>query len=299
MVTNWFGQSSQAGFFAAKKNNRYADQNLDMTVDQGGPQVTGIPLVASGKYTFAMTSAEQVLLARAEGVPLVMVFTTFQRNPQGLMFHASHPVKDFPDLNGRKVYVSGAGTFWQVLTKKYNLDKVQQFQYNGQLATFLADEENVFQCFVTSEPVILKSQGKDVGYLVNADSGFDPYQNAMVCLEKTVKEQPDLVQAYVTASLQGWMDYVKEPQPILSFIKSDYAKELNLETESLTFAAERDGFYTGKGGWDPKAMGMLTDQRYKDLYDLMRSVNVLTKEVDYKTAFDASFVTKAHAALGV
>jgi NitT/TauT family transport system substrate-binding protein len=270
-----------------------------MTVDQGGPQVTGIPLVASGKYTFAMTSADQVLLARAEGVPLMTVFTTFQRNPQGLMFHASHPVKDFPDLNGRKVYVSGAGTFWQVLTKKYNLDKVQQFQYNGQLATFLADEENVFQCYVTSEPVILKHQGKDVGYLVNADSGFDPYQNAMVCLEKTIKEQPELVQAYVTASLQGWLDYVKEPMPVLEYIKSEYAKELDLETEPLTFEAERDGFYTGKKGFDPKLMGTLTDERVKDLYEMIRDLGVLTKDVDYKAAYDASFINKASAALEV
>ena len=299
MVTNWFGQSSQGGFFAARKNGRYKDQNLDMTVDQGGPQVTPIPLLASGKYTFAMTSAEQVLLGRAEGVPLVMVYGTFQRNPQGLMYHASHPVKDFPDLNGRKVYVSGAGTFWQVLTKKYNLDNVQQFQYNGQLATFLADEENVFQCFVTSEPVILKSQGKDVGYLVNADSGFNPYQNAMVTLEKTIKEQPDLVQAYVTASLQGWNDYVKEPKPVLEFIKSDYAKELNLDTEMLTFASERDGFLTGKDGFDAKKLGLLDDARFKDLYDLIRGLGVLTKDIDYKAAFDSSFITKAHAALGM
>jgi NitT/TauT family transport system substrate-binding protein len=270
-----------------------------MTNVQGGPQISPIPLIANGTHTFGMTSSEQVLLARAEGVPLVRVYGTMQVNPQGLMFHQSHPVKDFPDLNGRKVYVSGAGTFWQVLTKKYNLDKVQQFQYNGQLATFLADEENVFQCYVTSEPVILKTQGKDVGYLVNADSGFDPYQNAMVCLEKTIKDQPDLVQAYVTASLQGWMDYVKEPQPILEYIKSEYAKELDLTTEPLTFAAERDGFYTGKGGWDPKVMGTMTEQRFKDLHDLMRSVNVLTKDVDYKAALDASFITKAHAALGM
>jgi NitT/TauT family transport system substrate-binding protein len=215
------------------------------------------------------------------------------------MFHQSHPVKDFADLNGRKVYVSGAGTFWQVLTKKYNLANVQQFNYNGQLATFLADEENVFQCFVTSEPIILKAQGKQVGALLNADSGFNPYQNAMVCLEKTVKEQPDLVQAYVTASLQGWMDYSNDPKPTLDFIKSDYNKELNLETEPLTFAAEKETFVSGKGGYNSKNLGLLTDARFKELYDLIRGLNVLTKDVDYKAAFDSSFIEKAHASLGM
>jgi NitT/TauT family transport system substrate-binding protein len=299
MVTNWFGQSSQGGFFAAAMNGRYQEQGLDMTVDQGGPQVAGVPLVAAGKYTFAMTSSEQVLLARAEGAPLVMVFGTFQRNPQGLMYHNSNPVADFPGLNGRKVFVSGAGTFWQVLKAKYNLNEVEQMQYNGQSALFLADETSVSQCFVTSEPVILKTQGYDIGYLVNADSGFNPYQNAMVCTEQTIKDHPDLVQAYVTASLAGWMDYMADPQPTLQYIKDNYAKELNLDTEQLTFASEQASFITGKDGYDPKQLGLLTDDRYKDLYDQIRTVGVLKQDLDYKAGFDASFITNAHAALGM
>jgi len=299
MVTNWFGQSSQGGFFAAAMNNHYADQGVDMMVDQGGPQVAGIPLVAAGKYTFAMTSSEQVMLARAEGAPLVMVYGTFQRNPQGLMFHNSNPVSDFSELNGRKVFVSGAGTFWQVLKAKYNLDNVEQMQYNGQNALFLSDEMSVSQCFVTSEPIILKTQGYDIGFLVNADSGFDPYQNAMVCTEDTIKNSPDLVQAYVNAALMGWMDYVADPMPTLEFIKSDYAKELNLQTEPLTFESEKSSFLTGKDGFNPKAVGTLADDRFKSLYDLIRSVNVLKQDQDYKAAFDASFITKAYSSMGM
>jgi len=40
-----------------------------------------------------------------------------------------------------------------VIAAKYALTDVQQFAYNGQLATFLSDETNVSQCFVTSEPL--------------------------------------------------------------------------------------------------------------------------------------------------
>src|SRR5262249_25109540 len=149
------------------------------------------------------------------------------------------------------------------------------------------------------EPVILKSQGKEIGYLVNADSGFNPYQNAMICLEKTIKEQPDLVQAYVTASLKGWIDYMNDPKPYLDYIKSEYNKELTVDTEMLTYKAEHDGFITGKEGFDPKKIGLLTEQRIKEVYDLMREVNVIKKDVDYKVAFDGSFITKAHAALGL
>jgi len=299
MVTNWFGQSSQGGFFTAAMNGHYATQGLDMTVDQGGPGIAATPLVATGKYTFGMSATDNLLLARAEGIPVVMVFGTFQRNPQGLMYHNANPVGDFGALNGRKVFVNSAGNFWQVLAAKYGLDKVDLQNYNGQSALFLADDTSVSQCFVTSEPIILKSQGFDIGYLVNADSGFNPYQNAMICTEQTIKEKPDLVQAYVNAAVMGWSDYVADPLPTLNYIKSNYAKELNLETEPLTFASEKASFITGAGGYDPKLVGMLADAHFKATYDLMREVNVLKKDLDYTRAFDASFITKAHASMGM
>lgn len=298
-VMNWFAQSSQGGFFNGVRNGDYAAAGLDMTIEQGGPQIAAVPLVAAGRYTFGMSSADQVLLAREEGIPITMVFPGFQRNPQGLMFHASNPVSDFPELNGRKVYVAGSGIFWKVLVAKYNLTSVEQYAYNGQLATFLSDELNVTQCFVTSEPTILRSQGREVGYLVNADSGFNPYQNAMVCMESTIRDQPELVQAYVTASLKAWIEYVNDPQPTLDFIKSDYNKDKDLTIEALVFEAEKQGFFTGAGGWDPKQMGIMTDERWSELYTLMRTYDVIKKDIDYTTAFDASFATNAHAALGV
>ncbi len=297
-IMNWFAQSSQGGFFAAAKNGHYENQNIKMTNAQGGPGIGVVPLVATGTHTFGMSSADSVLFAREEGIPVVMVFGTFQVNPQGLMYHMSNPVKDFPDLNGRKVYVSAPGAYWTVMKAKYNLDQAQQFAYTGQLATFLSDETIVTQCFVSSEPVILKRQGKQVGYLLNADSGFNPYNNAMICLEKTIKEQPDLVQAYVTASLQGWRDYMADPKPTLEHIKADFNKDYDLDIAPDIFAVEKSQLITGKDGYDPKKLGLLTDQRFKDLYEQMRGPGVIKKDIDYKLAFDSSFIEKAHAALG-
>src|SRR6202035_4951658 len=77
-VSNWFAESAHGGQFAAALNKEYAKQNLDMTTDQGGPSVSTVPLVASGKYMFGMFSADQILLARQDGVPLVAVFAPFQ-----------------------------------------------------------------------------------------------------------------------------------------------------------------------------------------------------------------------------
>jgi NitT/TauT family transport system substrate-binding protein len=293
-VTSWFAESSHGGLYAALKNGDYERQNLKMTIEQGGPQISGVPLVAAGKQQFAMLgAADDVLLAREQGVPIVMIFGTFQINEQGLMFHNSHPVKDFPDLNGRKVYVSPATSFWVYLSKKYKLDQVQQFTYNGQLPIFLNDETAVFQCYIGEEPEAAKKAGADVGYLLNADGGYNPYGDVMVTTEQMVKEKPEVVQAYVTATIAGWKSYLENPKPILDVIK-EANKDYDLDLGAKAAAVEKPLILNK--GTDLKVIGTMTEQRMKDLRDQMREAGVLKTDVDYKAAFDNRFVEAAQNA---
>jgi NitT/TauT family transport system substrate-binding protein len=293
-VMNWFAQSAHGGLFAALKNGDYEKVNLKMTNEQGGPQISAIPLVASGKHTFGMMQADQLLLARQEGIPIVGVFPIFQVNPQGLMYHQENPVKDFPDLNGRRVWVSPTATYWLYFVKKFNLDRVEQNNYNGQLAIFLNDKTAVFQCYVSSEPPAARKQGANPGYLLNADSGFNPYGNIMCCTEQTIKEKPEVVQAYVAASLVGWKGYLANPEPILPFIK-EFNRDYDLELGALAAAAEKP-LVLGKDNTDPNKIGTLSLDRLKQLHDQMREVGVLKNDVDFKAAIEARFIEAAQRA---
>jgi NMT1/THI5 like len=105
------------------------------------------------------------------------------------------------------------------LQKKYTLDKTEQMTYNGQLANFMADESAVTQCFISSEPPAATKQGAKVAYLKVADSGFNPYTNVIGTNEQTIKDHPEIVQAFVTASLAGWKAYVQDPTAALAYIK--------------------------------------------------------------------------------
>jgi NitT/TauT family transport system substrate-binding protein len=292
-MMNWFAQSAHGGLFAALKNGDYERANLKMTNEQGGPQTPVVPQIGSGKVQFGMMQADQIFLGRDEGIPLVGIFTVFQINPQGLLYHMENPVKSFEELNGRKVYVAPTAAYWQYFVKKYKLDKVQQFNYNGQLAIYLNDKEVVFQCYVTTEPLTAKRQGANPGYLLNADSGFNPYANIMATTEQMIKDKPDVVQAYVSASLLGWRNYLQNPEPTLAFIK-EYAKDYDTALGAETAKLERE-YVLGKS-MDQKMLGTISDERMKTLYDQLRDVGMLTKEQDYKQAFNSSFIEAAQKA---
>ena len=293
-IMNWFAQSAHGAFFTAQMKGYYDKVNLKMTTDQGGPQTPVLPLIASGKYMFGMLSQDQVLLARQDGVPVVGVFAPFQNALSGLMYHQSHPVASFPDLQGRKVYVTATADYWLYIVKKYNLDKAQQFTYNGQLAEFLADESAVQQCFVSSEPLAAKQQGIAVGYLKVGDSGFNAYTDMITTTEQVIKEKPELVQAYVTASLQGWKDYLADPTATLAYIKTlNKDTDLNLSAQA---AAIEKPFAYATGSSDPKVLGTMTVQRFKEMHDGLRSVGLLKADIDYKAAVNTTFIDAAQAA---
>ena len=292
-LMNWYAQSAHGGQYAAVVNDYYSKVNLNMTTDQGGPNTAVIPLVASGKYMFGLMASDQILLARQNGVPVVAIFAPFQTSLSGLMYHQSQPVADFPDLQGRKVYVTTGADYWLYLVAKYKLDQAQQMTYNGQLANFMADESAVTQCFLSSEPVAAAAQGAQVASLKVADSGFNPYVNVIGTNEQTIRNQPEVVQAFVTASLAGWKAYVADPTATLAYIK-EQNKDTDPDQAAQAAAIEKP-LVLGPAN-DASAIGTLTQQRFKDLHDELRAVNMLKADLDYNAAFDATFVMAAQSA---
>jgi len=293
-VMNWFAQPSQGGFFTATKLDQYKKLGLDMTTEQGGPGVSTIPLVASGKYTFGMSGADAILLARAEGIPVVALFAPYQTNPQGFMYHTESGIKDFGDLNGHKVYVASAGAYyWDYIKAKYKLDQSEVLAYNGQLATWLTDKGNVTQCFVISEPYFARKAGANPGTLLNAKSGYNPYQNMMFTSEQVIKEKPDVVRAYVQGCQQGWNSYLNDPaarQATFEFIKT-YNKDQIDDAMQNEYQSSTELIMSG----DTRTLGFgaMTEASWQTLHGQLKEINVLKKDVDVKAAFDVSYLTKA------
>ncbi|GAK39357.1 nitrate/sulfonate/bicarbonate ABC transporter nitrate/sulfonate/bicarbonate-binding protein [Paenibacillus sp. TCA20] len=159
VVLNWFAKTEHGGFYAAEENGIYEGKNLDVTIEPGGPQVSSIQIVASGKAEFGVAHADQILLAREEGIPIVALATTFQISPQALMFHEESGIEDFDDLNGRTVFIQQGQPYWEYLKHKYSLDTVKEVAYTGQHGNFIEDAQSASQSFVNGEPFVVEKQG--------------------------------------------------------------------------------------------------------------------------------------------
>lgn len=175
LVLNWFPKSQMGGFYAAQVNGDYEDNDLDVEIEPGGPEVSAIQLVASGNADFGLAHADQLLVARNEGIEFVALAATQQESPQALMFHDGHGVSDFAEMNGKTMYIEPGIPYWDYLKNKYDLSEVDELAYTGQNVNFLADEESITQAFLTSEPFFLERQGIATETLLISEAGYNPY----------------------------------------------------------------------------------------------------------------------------
>src|ERR1700757_1830537 len=77
----WFHQAQFAGFYVAKEKDFYKSAGLNVDIQPGGPDFPAIQMVAGGNEQFGVTGADQILVARDKGVPVVALAVIYRKNP--------------------------------------------------------------------------------------------------------------------------------------------------------------------------------------------------------------------------
>src|SRR3981081_1575281 len=77
----WFNQAQFAGYYVAREKGFYQEAGLDVSIQPGGPDFPAVQMVAGGNEQFGVTGADQILVARGKGVPVVAVAVLYRKNP--------------------------------------------------------------------------------------------------------------------------------------------------------------------------------------------------------------------------
>jgi NitT/TauT family transport system substrate-binding protein len=288
-LTSWFAQAEHGGFYQAKANGLYDKAGLDVTIKMGGPQVNGSQLLLAGDTDFMMGYDIQVLKGREQNLPLVTVASSFQFDLQGIMAHDD--VADLAALKGRPILIAGSSraTFWPWLRTKYGYTDDQIRPYTFNLQPFFADKTVAQQAYPSSEPYQAEQQNEKVKFFLFADGGYPPYGSTIVTTEKMIAEKPDVVARFVKASLEGWRDYLKNPAPGNALIKVDNPKMTDGQIE-FALVKMKEMKAIDRGDAATLGVGIITVDRYKQIYDFMVAGGLLDAKVDWHKAFDDRFV---------
>lgn len=291
LQADWFPQAEHGGFYQALAKGFYREAGLEVHIIPGGPGAAIKLKVAKGEAEFGMMRSDDAAMAVTNGLPLVIVAATMQHDAEALLVHADDPVRGFSDLNGRTIMAPISMVWIPFIQKKYGV-KFDLIPTTYGLGAFLGDRNFIQSCYLTSEPYYAAQRGVAVRTLPLTDAGYDVYQS-IVCRRRLTREEPELIRAFIAASIKGWQDYLEgDPTPAHRLI---LARNGNMTQGQLDYSRRALIEHSLVGGQTARGerIGRIDLQRLQAEIELLREFKVLDKPLRAEAVATTEFLPQA------
>ncbi|MGC4934089.1 ABC transporter substrate-binding protein [Gordonia sp. DT30] len=286
---SWFKNAQSGGWTTAITEGYLADEGFhNVDIRAGGPNVSTLTLLASGKADIAVATMDSYLQARDKGIPLTAVYNEFSTAPTGIFVKKSTGWTQWKDLANKTWTVAPIDLGWQWVKKSQGIDfKTQNF--NGSNAAFMASPDAITQGYPTNTVYEARQHGFELNYLGYASAGFNPYGQILVVTKEFANKHKDELDRALRALSKGWTAYLTNVTAAKKaneqIIKDD--DQLAADVNWFTWDAQRKYVIGTQGG---KTMGAMTDSRWNQIVSQMKQMGALSQGFNATDLFDNEFV---------
>jgi len=294
--TNWRAQAEHGGFYLARENGIYRKHGIDADIRMGGPQQNPSQLLLGGRVDTIMSNSFEGINYAKENLPFLVIASIFQKDPQVIISHPGVGNDSFEQLKGKPILVGAGGrnSYWPFLKIKFGYTEEQARPYTFNMAPFLADKNLSQQGFVSSEPYVIMQAGVQPVVHLIADAGFDNYNTTINISRKMVDEKKDVVQRFVTATLEGWAEYMKGGPAVEAANAAIKKDNPDMTDDKIAYAWKvmNERGIVKSGDALKLGIGAMTDERWKRFYETMTAAGTFASGLDYKKAYSLEFINK-------
>lgn len=292
---SWFPSVEYAGFYAAIENGYFKDENIEVTLIPGGPEVNPLAEVESGKAQFGITTGDSLIISKANNQNYVAVATIFRQNPLVVMSLNSSSIKKPEDLAGKKVGVIAPdlSTTYDIqflaLLRTLNIDQTSMTfeaidDYNGASELITGGMDAMSGSFATNEPIQATMAGNDVSLIYYKDYGVNVYANVLFTSEEFLQSNSDLITRMVRATMKGYQFSVENPDKAAEFaLKYDPTLDLAFQVNVMT--AQIPIIDTGDA-----PIGAMDGDVWETTQQILLDFNLITEPIDLNTVYTNQFI---------
>ena len=222
----WVTQAQFAGYYVAKDKGFYEEENLDVTIKSGGPDIAPEQVIAGGGADVITTWMAAGLAARERGVPLVNIAQPFKTGGLQLTCLKETGVESPEDFAGRTLGVWFFGNeypfyAWMaqlgletdgaddngvtVLKQAFNVDPLLQGQADCISTMTYNEYGQVLDAGYTEDDLV------NFNYL---EQGIGMLEDGLYVLEEDLEDPAfaDKMVRFVRASMKGWKYAEENPE---------------------------------------------------------------------------------------
>lgn len=279
-----------APFYVAIDKGYFAERGLKVTLNYGN-EADFVALVGSNNQQFMIASGEQVLLSRAQGLPVVDVLNWYKDYPVGVATLKESGITTMAALKGKTIGLPGLyGANYigfEAMARQAGL-KESDYSLNSigftQMEALVNKQVDAVVIYLANEPVQLRARGYEIAVLRTTDA-IELVGNGLVSNEKTIAEDPKLVQAVVDALYAGIVETARDPEAAFEICKN-YIENLDSADSSIQMAVLTESIKLWQV--DKNTTGL--NQRWENMQAVLLEIGLLKQPIDITKAWTNDFI---------
>ena len=279
-----------APMYVALDRGYFADEGLQVKLDYG-METDLLQQVGANQLQFAIASGDQVVLARANDLPVRYIANWYRRFPVCVVSMADKGITEPKQLAGKTVgtpALAGASYIgWLAFLDQVGVDPrsvdLQVIGYT-QVASLIEGRVDAAICYALNEPVQLREAGYDINVFY-LDEYTHLVSNGLITNDETIEKSPDLVRGVVRAFLRGLEDTIADPDAAFAV-----TRKVIPEMDDATATLQRAVLTESIAFWQGEPLGASRPEDWQESAAFLRQLNLLTIDLSSESLFTNEFI---------
>jgi len=257
----WVTQAQFAGYYVAKDKGFYEEENLDVEIKPGGPDVAPPQVIAGGGADAVLDWMPSALASREKGLPLVNIAQPFKSSGMMLTCRKDSGITSPADFKGKTLGVWFGGNeypflSWMsklgystdggedgvtVLKQGFNVDPILQKQADCVSTMTYNEYWQIIDAGLTPDDLITFKY---------EDQGVSTLEDGIYVLEDSLKDEAfaDKMVRFVRASMKGWKYAEENPDEAAEIVLENDASGAQTEKHQKRMMGEIAKLTAGSNG---------------------------------------------------